>query len=137
IKQLRVFTIVAIIIAMIIAGLITSLFLRMLITKDLNQIAVMKTIGFSNQAIHLQYITRMLFVLIFGIILGTLVANVLVSILIGGLLSIMGATNISFVIDPLQAYILCPLLMAAAVMAVAILNIVSIKDIGMDELKAS
>ena len=136
INQLRVFTIVAIVISMIIAGLITSLFLRMLIAKDISQIAIMKMIGFSNRDIHWQYTTRVMIVLFFGIVVGTLMANTVGPILIGGLLSMMGATNISFVIDPMQAYILCPLVMAATVAAVSIMNIVLIKDIKMDDLKA-
>lgn len=137
IDQLRLFTFIAIAIALIVAGLITSLFLRMLIAKDTTHIAIMKTIGFSKGDIRVQYITRILCVLVVGVVFGTVIANIAGPLIIGGLLSIMGAANISFVIDPLQAYILSPFVMAAVVISVASVNIVSIKNIEITDIKAS
>lgn len=134
IDQLRLFTYIAIVIALIIAGLFTSLFLRMLIAKDTMNIAIMKTIGFSNDDIRIQYITRSLCVLATAVISGTVLANTVGPVIIGGLLSMMGAANISFVIDSFQAYILSPFVMAAVVIAVASVNLFSIKHIGITEL---
>jgi len=135
IDQLRLFTFIAIAIALIIAGLFTSLFLRMLIAKDSPHIAIMKTIGFSNRDIRIQYITRSLCVLAAGVISGTIIANTVGPVIIGGLLSIMGAANISFVIDPFQAYILSPFVMAAVVIIVASVNLVSIKNVEITDMK--
>src|SRR5699024_8503159 len=53
IDQLRMFTYVAVAIALIIAALFTTLFLRMLIAKDSTHITIMKTIGFSNEDIRI------------------------------------------------------------------------------------
>lgn len=136
IEQLRVFTFVAIAIALFVAGLITSLFLRMLFAKDAMHIAIMKTIGFTLKDIRIQYISRALFVLGIGVVLGTIIADLLGPMIISGLLSFMGAAKIEFVIDPFQAYILCPLLLASVVTAAALLNILSIKQTSMEDIEA-
>ena len=51
--------------------------MMMLITKDSNQIAIMRSLGFSLRNIRTQYLTRALFLLAFGIVLGTLFSNTL------------------------------------------------------------
>ena len=49
IEQMRTVVIGGIIIALIISVLITSLFLRMLLSKDMSQIAIMRSIGLTSQ----------------------------------------------------------------------------------------
>lgn len=135
IDQLRLFTYIAIAISLIIAGLFTSLFFHMLVAKDTMQIAIMKTIGFSNNDIHSQYMIRSLFVLTIGTILGTMIANLLGPVIISGLLSIMGAVKISFTINFFKAYILSPLLIAMVVIGVAFLTLLPINRIDITDVK--
>ncbi len=101
-------------IALAITGLITLLFMRMLVAKDRYAIAVMKAFGFTNSDIKAQYVARSVFVLIIGILLGTLLANTLGEALAGALIASFGAASFEFVVNPLSAYLLSPLLMAAA-----------------------
>lgn len=75
IEQLKLLTILAIVIAIFVAILITSLFVKMLIAKDASQIAILKSIGFSFKNLQMQYITRILLVLGIGIIVGTILSN--------------------------------------------------------------
>ena len=106
----------AIIVALTIAILITLLFMRMLVAKDRYEIAVMKAFGFTNSDIAAQYFTRSVFVLIVGILLGTFLANTLGETLAGAVLASFGASSFAFVVNPLEAYLIFPLLMAGAVL---------------------
>jgi putative ABC transport system permease protein len=134
--QLKMLTVVAISVAVIVAILITSLFLKMLIAKDMSQIAIMKGLGFSLQNIQLQYITRALLILNGGIILGTIFSNTIGQNLIGAVLSIVGAPNIEFIINPFHAYILSPMALMITVTITTLLSIVSIKDFNISDMTA-
>ncbi len=134
IDQLKTITVLAIIIAIAISILITSLFLKMLIAKDSPQIAIMKSIGFSLWDIRVQYITSAMLVLGIGIIIGTIASNTLGQALISILGSFMGASYIQFVINPLVAYVLCPLALMVVVLITTMASIVSMKKSSITEM---
>lgn len=127
IQQLKLITILTMVLALAVSILITSLFLRMLIAKDSAAIAIMKSLGFSVGDIRLQYLTRALLVLGMGIVIGTIAANTLGQGLISLLWSFMGASKIQFVINSVVAYVLCPLVQIVVVTITALLSIVSMK----------
>ena len=128
IEQMRLITMVAFVIAIFVSILITSLFMRMLIAKDTGQIAIMKSIGASLMDVRAQYITRALLALNIGIILGTVISNTMGQYLVSALWSQMGASEIQFVIDPFQAYILCPLVLMIVVGITTLISIISIRE---------
>lgn len=127
IRQLKLFTMIAFAVALFVAILITSLFLRMVLAKDETQIAIMRSIGFSFNHIRTQYLARTLLPLGIGIILGTVVANTLGERMAGALMSFMGAARIEFAIDPVQAYLVCPLIFTLVVAIAALLSLLSIE----------
>ena len=106
----------AIAVALIITILVTVLFMKMLVAKDRHSIAVMKTFGFTKSDIKLQYISRSVFVLVVGVVLGTLLANTLGEKLAGVAISSFGASSFKFVVNPLWAYLISPLLMVCSVL---------------------
>ncbi|ABX41818.1 ABC transporter permease [Lachnoclostridium phytofermentans] len=108
-----------------IAVLITAMFIKMLTAKDSAPISIMRGLGFSLRHIRTQYITRVLFVLFIGILIGTLAAGTLGQRIVSVI--IPGVTSLKFVINPLVAYILCPLLLAAAVTATIWISGISMK----------
>lgn len=110
-------------VALIITVLVTLLFMKMLVVKDRYAIAVMKAFGFTNSDIRLQYVSRSIFVLTVGIILGTLLANTLGELLAGTVISSFGATSFKFAVNPLSAYLLCPLMMVCSVLIATIIGI--------------
>ncbi len=128
IDQLKMVSAAALVIAVFVSILITSLFMRMLIAKDTGQIAIMKSLGASIQDVRAQYITRALLTLNIGIILGTIASNTLGQSLVSAIWSQMGASNIQFVVDPLQAYILSPLALMAVVSVTTLTSISSIRE---------
>jgi putative ABC transport system permease protein len=104
-------------VALALTVLITLLFMRMLVAKDRYAIAVMKAFGFTNADIRAQYVTRSIFVLLIGVLLGTLLANTLGETLAGAVIASFGAASFKFIVNPVFAYLLSPLLMAGAVLA--------------------
>ncbi|MEH6943643.1 ABC transporter permease [Bacillus sp. JJ722] len=115
-------SLVAIAIALIITILVTVLFMKMLVSKDRYSIAVMKSFGFTNADITLQYVSRSLLVLIIGIFLGTLLANTLGEVLAGALISSFGASSFKFVVNPISAFLVCPLMMICSVLIASIIG---------------
>jgi len=107
----------AIFVALTITVLITLLFMKMLVAKDRYSIAVMKAFGFTNSDIRAQYVARSIFVLIIGVLLGTFLANTLGEALAGAVIASVGASSFKFVVNPLGAYLLNPLLMMGTVLA--------------------
>jgi putative ABC transport system permease protein len=119
ISQLGLFTAVAWVAASLTAMLIAALFLKMLVSKDLSEIAILRSLGFSPEDIRGQYLTRILSVLVVGIAAGTAAANTLGEALVACALSLFGAPGFRFYIDPLRSYALLPLSMVALVSAAA------------------
>jgi len=128
ISQLTTAVFGALTIGIIVSVLITLLFFRMLITKDYQRIAIMRSIGFSQGAIRIQYLVSSLLLLLFGIGVGTLFSNTLGQRVVSFLWSFMGASRIEFVIDPIRAYILIPLALMAAVAFTTISVVTRIED---------
>jgi putative ABC transport system permease protein len=134
IGQLRMVTGVALAVGLAVAVLITSLFLTMLIRKDASQIAIMRSLGFSLRNIRVQYLTRALVLLSLGIVLGTIFSNTLGQRLVSALWALMGASNIRFVINPLQAYVLLPLLLMLAVSITTLASLKGIRETNIAEM---
>ena len=122
ISSIKMASYAAIAVALIITILVTLLFMKMLIAKDRYSIAIMKALGFTNSDISLQYASRSVFVLIVGIVLGTLLANTLGEVLAGMVISSFGASSFKFVVNPLSAYLLSPLMMVCSVLVATIIS---------------
>ncbi|MBS3784807.1 MAG: ABC transporter permease, partial [Anaerolineae bacterium] len=134
IGQLRKVTVVAIAVGLSVAVLITSLFLTMLISKDVSQIAIMRSLGFSLRNIRVQYLSRALVLLGLGIVLGTVFSNTLGQRLVSALWAFMGASQIRFVINPIQAYVLLPLLLMLAVSITTLISMANIRETNIAEM---
>ncbi|RUT41405.1 ABC transporter permease [Paenibacillus anaericanus] len=123
----------AIAVALIITLLVTLLFMKMLVAKDRYSIAVMKAFGFTNSDITAQYVSRSVFVLIVGIVLGTLLANTAGELLAGAVISSFGASTFHFVVNPLSAYLLSPLLMIGTALIATIMGTLGAGQIKISE----
>lgn len=133
IKSVEKASFAAISIALVITILVTLLFMKMLVAKDRYSIAIMKALGFTNSDITVQYGSRAFFVSMIGIIAGTLLANTLGEMLAGAVISSFGATSFSFSINPLTAYVLCPLLMICSVLITTIIGTSGVGKIKISE----
>lgn len=136
ISRLGVITLLIIATVTLTAVLITALFLKMIMAKDASQVAIFTGIGFSMKHIRIRYNTSALSVLCLGIIAGTFTANSAGESLVSAVWSLMGASGIKFIINPLHAYILVPLLLICIVSAVTAVSLSSIKNTGIASINA-
>lgn len=97
-------------VALLITSLITSLFLKLLLVKDKKEIAILKALGFTNQDISKQYLSRSFAVSMIGLILGTILSMTVGKVIVGTVASSLGGVNFQ-IIGSLLIYIGCPLLM--------------------------
>ena len=135
IDQLELLIFLSVTVAMLVAALITSLFSRTLIAKDTPRIAIMRSLGISLGDIKTQYITRALVVLTAGVLVGTVIANTAGHWLLSAALSIVGAANIEFTVNPLLAYILIPVVLITIVAITTLVSIKAIKKYYISDIK--
>lgn len=121
--------VVGMIAALFMTLLITLLMIKMLLAKERYSIAVMKSVGFTSKDISVQYLSRFLLILATGVILGTTLANTLGETLAGALIASFGAASFQFVINPISAYLVTPLLMGGTVLLAALLGSSGVKNI--------
>ena len=114
-NQLNSIVLGGIVIAGMIIVLITALFMKMLLSKDQSQIAIMRSIGLTSKQIQQQYVAGTLMVLIVGIILGVLASEFLGEFLFSLAMTSMGAARIEFIQIIWQTWILCPLILIVIV----------------------
>ena len=136
ISQLKLLIALAIAISLFVSMLVTSLFLKMLIAKDSREIAIMKSIGFTSSDIRVQYMTRALLVLGIGIFIGTIASNTLGQSLAGLMGSFLGIAKITFVINPMVSYVLCPLMQMAVVSVATVVSLISMRKSSIAEMIA-
>ncbi|GGM20685.1 ABC transporter permease [Paraliobacillus quinghaiensis] len=110
IASIKIAAIIALVVALFITGLVSLLFMRLLVAKDRSTIAMLKAIGFNNQDLSRQYATRGIFILIIGVAGGNILASTLGESLAGLAISSFGVEKLTFVSHPL-IYLGCPLLM--------------------------
>ena len=98
-------------IVMIIGGvvlLITCLLVKMLLTKEIPEVALLKSLGFRNHSIKIWQVSRILIVLLVSIILGTVLANTGGDYLVGLVFKLMGAEKVIITTKGLQVYVVIP-----------------------------
>lgn len=135
-RQLRIIVISTAIVAVSIAVIITVMFLKLRLAKDLSEIAILKAIGFSERDIKQQYMIKTGFVSIMGILFGIILNNLIGEKIVNAALSIagIGIREVQLISNSLVEFVLCPVaLIGLILIATAILmktikkyNIVSI-----------
>lgn len=114
---------------------ITSLFVRLLIAKEVQSIAVMKSLGFKNSVIQRWQVMRISILLLGSIIVGVFTANILGEWVIGFVFRMFGVTKMSFNIVPQQVYLLFPLLILGVVLLAVYSSCGQIKKVQVWEMK--
>ncbi|MGV8979694.1 FtsX-like permease family protein [Clostridium sp.] len=129
VDQMSTIVICGIAISVIIVILITVLFIKMLLSKDMSQIAIMRSVGLTCKNIKHQYMAGTLMVLILGIILGVLASNYLGEFLVSMAMASMGAARIQFVVVAWQTLLLCPLVLIVVVgVTISVCCTVTVED---------
>ncbi len=103
--------------------LITNLIVRMHITKEIPEIALLKSIGFKDREIRKWQAVRIMLVLIISIIFGTIIANLTGGYLSSGIFNLMGATKIELKIEPIQVYLIYPAIILTVTMLAVLVSL--------------
>jgi putative ABC transport system permease protein len=119
ISQFDMITLITVIIAIMVTILSVTVFIRILIIRYKDDIAVMKALGYKNSDIRTQYRTRIIIPLILGMIIGTVLVRVAGQGLVGMFTASMGAPQIVFVVNPFVVYGFFPI----SILVVAIVTI--------------
>lgn len=129
IDSIKKISVAAMIAALLMTILVTLLMMKMLIAKERHTIAIMKSLGFTNRDITIQFISRFALVLFIGILAGTILANTLGEVLAGAVIASFGAATFKFVVNPVSAYLISPLAMGCAVVLAVALGTTGIENI--------
>lgn len=118
-SQLENVVVVIAVTAVLLAILITVLFLKLVIVKERSQNAILKTMGFSTREIRIQYIYKTCFISILGIIVGIIFVNTLGESFVSAIIGMvgLGISKISFIVNPIEVYILWPALLLVLIIA--------------------
>ena len=119
-KQLTTIVLAIGIIGIALTMLITILFLKLRLVKDLSEIAVLKAIGFSEQDINKQYMIKIGCVSILGILVGIILTDLLGEKIVNAALGVagIGIKKVHLITNPLIEYIICPLILIILILLV-------------------
>jgi len=109
--------------------LITCLLVKMLVTKEKPEIAMLKSIGFKNRDIRKWQVIRIAIILVVSIILGVILANTTGSLLTSGIFRFMGATQMKLIIEPMQVYVIYPIIILAVTLSAVFVTLILVRKI--------
>jgi putative ABC transport system permease protein len=124
-----------VLVVLVISCLITILLMRSFLTRETGEIALLKSLGLRSATIRAWQVLRIVIVLIFSIIFGVLLSHLLNPVMATYTFGLMGASDIALSVKWQEVYVLYPAVVfvvtsVAALLSVAYLNKLSIKDIG-------
>lgn len=122
-----------VVIIMIINILVTILVSKTFLTKEKGEIGMLKAIGFDNRFLIRWQVLRIGIILVLAVIAGALLSEPVAQISAGKVFEMMGATHIDFVVDPLEVYVIYPLLLLAATLTGAFISMQQIRGISAQE----
>lgn len=110
-KQMDVMILFIAGIVLLINSLITVLLMKTIMTKEQGDIALLKSIGFADRAVRGWQMARIMIILVMAILMGTVLSNLSAPFVMGPIFAMMGANKIDLIMNPLEAYVLYPLLL--------------------------
>lgn len=122
------------VVVLIINSLITALMMKAMMAKERGEIALLKSIGFSDRRIRAWQIERVLLLLGTSIISGALLSKLLAPCIIGPVFAIMGANKIQLEVKPLEAYVIYPLILFVVTGLAACLCSLEVKKVDASEV---
>lgn len=132
--QMEVMMIFIVCIVLVINSLITILMMKTIMTKERGDIALLKSLGFENQAVKRWQIIRILILLTIAVVFGTILSNLSAPYVIGPIFAMMGANRMDLIFNPLEAYVFYPMLLLIATGMSAVLSVGGVKKIDLKEV---
>jgi len=114
-NNIKISSVIAIILSVGLTLLITLLFVNMLVVKDRRNTSILKSVGFTNKSLHTHYISGSVLLVIVSMIFGTVLASTLGQSITGAFVQAMGVANLKFNIDKSFVFFIAPICMVAIV----------------------
>lgn len=133
-EQMDMLQLFIVLIVLIINCLITALMIKTMFTRDRTEIALLKSLGISNISIRKWQAGRILLILSFSVILGVIFSKILIPITIRPIFGIMGAAQMKIVVNPLENYVLYPLLLLFSTALISFLCTGEIREVQLQEI---
>lgn len=121
-------------IVVIIVVLVVVLMQKMFLIRERGEIAMLKSIGFTNRALIFWQTKRVGAVLLAGMIVGVLTSTPFSAFTAGQVFKIMGASKIQFVIQPFEIYFLYPFTVFVSTILVCVLVMLGIRKITIQDM---
>lgn len=122
------------VICLVICALVVVLMERSFISKEKNEIALLKAIGFKNSSISLLHVLRIAFVMLAATVVGSALSIPATMLTSGQVFAIMGATNMEFSINALEVFVLYPALILVCTLTATALTSLCIRNIKTSEI---
>jgi putative ABC transport system permease protein len=128
-NQLRRMVFAVVIIGACLVMLITVLFLKLRLAKDLSEIAVLKAVGFAEADIRKQYMIKIGCVSAVGLLTGIIITNALGEKIVNAALSAagIGVKQVDLITNPVIQFIIVPLLLMFLILLVTRIVMSTIK----------
>ncbi len=114
--------------------LIVMLMQKMFLVRERGEMAMLKSIGFSNRKIISWQTKRIAIVLFLGVVLGTLTGTPFSQLTSGQVFKFMGASKIIFDINYLEVYVIYPLVIFAASVIMCMVTMLSVRKITVNDM---
>ena len=116
-------------ITIIVVILVTILMEISFISDEKSQIALLKAIGFRNRKIYTWHVLRFAIVTLFAMILAAALSIPMTKLCISPIFGMMGTSKIEYAIDPLQIFLIYPLIIVITTLVTAFVTSLSSRSI--------
>ncbi len=114
--------------------LIVVLMQKMFLVREKGEMAMLKSVGFSNGKLISWQTKRIAMVLFLGIFLGTITGTPFSQLTSGQVFKMMGASKIEFVINYLEVYVIYPLAIFVASVLMCMVTMLSVRKITVNDM---
>ena len=115
--------------------LMTYLYTSVFIAEEASEIALLKSIGFSEKSIKAAHIFRILILSLVSFVLAEILLWTVGQIIVGSIMDGLGITGFGFVFEFLVNFIVIPVLVIASVILTQWLNLKKIRNIDICRIK--
>jgi len=136
VEQLNMLTVFIVGIVLVINSLITILMMKTIMTKERGDIALLKSIGFTDRSLRAWQTSRILLVLTAAVVMGTILSNIFGPYLIGPVFARMGGTSIELVTSTFEACVLYPLVLFLVTGMSALICAGGVKKVDLKEVNS-
>ena len=107
---------------------------KMFLVREKGEMAMLKSVGFSNGKLISWQTKRIAMVLFLGIFLGTITGTPFSQLTSGQVFKMMGASKIEFVINYLEVYVIYPLAIFVASVLMCMVTMLSVRKITVNDM---